>query len=37
MEKWKAEKYARALVEVGVNILPGEKLLLQADTNAADL
>ena len=37
MEKWKAEKFARALVEVGVNIQPGETLVLEADTAAADV
>ena len=37
MEKWKAEKLARALVEVGVNIQEGETLLLLSDIEARDL
>jgi len=37
MEKWKAEKYARALVEVGVNLQPGETIVIDADTCAADV
>ena len=37
MNKWKLEKLARALVRTGVNIQPGETMVLQTDTMAIDL
>ena len=37
MKKWAAEKYADALVSVGVNLQKGETLFLLSDIAAADL
>ncbi|MBQ8996192.1 MAG: aminopeptidase, partial [Oscillospiraceae bacterium] len=37
MKEWAAKKYADALVSVGVNLQPGEKLVLQSDIEAKDL
>ncbi len=37
MHKWQLEKLARVLVKTGVNIQPGETLVLQTDTTAIDL
>ena len=37
MKKWQLEKLARVLVRTGVNIQPGETMVLQTDTVAIDL
>ena len=37
MKQWQLEKLARVLVRVGVNILPGETMVLQADTDSIPL
>ena len=37
MNKWQLEKLARVLVRTGVNIQPGETMVLQTDTLAIDL
>lgn len=37
MNKWQLEKLAKVLVKTGVNIQPGETLVLQTDTMAIDL
>ena len=37
MNKWQLEKLARVLVRTGVNIQPGETMVLQTDTAAIDL
>ena len=37
MHKWQHEKLARVLVRTGVNLQPGETLVLQTDTDAIEL
>ena len=37
MKQWKIDKAARLLVRMGVNLQPGESIVLQADTDAMPL
>ena len=37
MNKVRLEKFANALLKVGVNLQPGENVLVETDTNCLDL